>query len=68
MSIIKNEVVEFYSGWVSKSDVERFGHITEITTPKTIEKTHLMVLVDRKLTVREILEALSISRAPVFRF
>lgn len=52
---------EFKRGRTSTNDEHRSGRPKEVTTPEMIEKVHDIVLNDRKVKVREIVDILNIS-------
>ena len=60
-----NWVNEFERGRTSIKDEHRLGSPVEVTTSETIDKIH-MVLTDRRIKVREIIEATGISQSTVF--
>ncbi|GBM16394.1 hypothetical protein AVEN_129717-1 [Araneus ventricosus] len=57
-----NWVNEFKCGRTSTNDENRSGRRVEMTCSEMIDKTHDMVLSDRRIKVREIVEAIGISR------
>ena len=61
-AIIYNWVNEFKRGRISTKDEHCSGRPVEVTTPEMIDKIHDMVLSDRRIQVREIVEATSISQ------
>ena len=63
---IYNWVNEFKSSCTSTKDEHRSGRPVEATTPEIINKIHDMVLSDRRIKVREIVEATGISQDTVF--
>jgi histone-lysine N-methyltransferase SETMAR len=65
ISMVKKWFTEFRCGRTSTADAERPGRPVEVSTPETIEKIHDMVLADRRLKVREIVEAIGISHGSV---
>ena len=56
---------EFCCGRTSTIDAERSGRPVEVATPATIEKIRNIVLADRRLKVRQIVEAIGISHGLV---
>ena len=60
--MVKKWFTEFRCG---TADAERPGRPVEVSTPETIEKIHDMVLADRRLKVREIVEVIGISHGSV---
>ncbi|QQP51330.1 Mariner transposase [Caligus rogercresseyi] len=65
ISMVKKWFKEFRCGRTSTIDAERSGRPVEVATPETIQKIHDMVLADRRLKVREIVEAIGISHGSV---
>ncbi|QQP58373.1 Putative mariner transposase [Caligus rogercresseyi] len=65
ISMVKKWFTEFRCGRTSTIDAERSGRPVEVATPETIQKNHDMVLADRRLKVREIVEAIGISNGSV---
>lgn len=65
LSTIKYWTAEFKRGRTSIFDDERPGRPKEVTTPEMVNKIHGMVIDDRRVKVREIAEALGISRERV---
>ncbi|XP_023217030.1 histone-lysine N-methyltransferase SETMAR-like [Centruroides sculpturatus] len=63
---VYNWVNEFKRGRTSTKDEHRSGRPVEVTTPEMIDKIHDMVLSDRRIKVREIVEATGISQGTVF--
>ena len=59
-------VNEFKRGRTSIRVEHRSGPPIEVTTPEIIDKIHDMVLSDRRIKVREIVEATGISQGTVF--
>jgi len=57
---------EFKRGHTSTKDKHRSGRPVEATTPEMINKIHDMVLSDRRIKVRKIVEATGISQGTVF--
>ncbi|XP_043252502.1 uncharacterized protein LOC122397414 [Colletes gigas] len=55
-------VNEFKRGRTSTNDERRSGRPVEVTTPEMIDKTHNMVLSDRRIKVPEIVEITDISQ------
>lgn len=64
ISVVKKWFTEFRCGR-STEDAERYGSPVEVSTAETIDKIHDMVLADRRLKVREIIEAISVSYGSV---
>jgi [histone H3]-lysine36 N-dimethyltransferase SETMAR len=62
---VKRWVAEFKCGRTSLADDERSGRPITATTSDNIEKVHQMVLNDHRIKVREISEALNISKERV---
>ena len=65
ISMVKKWFTEFRCGRTSTIDAERSGRQVEIAIPETIEKIPNMVLADRRLKVRETVEAIGISQGSV---
>ncbi|XP_036149093.1 protein GVQW3-like [Monomorium pharaonis] len=63
---VYNWVNEFKRGCTSTKDEHRSGRPVEVTTPGMINKIHDMVLSNRRIKVREIVEATGISQGTVF--
>ena len=61
-STIYNLVNEFKRGRTFIKDENRSGHPVGVTIPEMIDKIHDMVLSDRRIKVREIVEVTVISR------
>ena len=59
-------VNEFKHGHTLIKDEHRSGHPVEAIIPEMIEKIHDLVLSDRRMKVREIIEAAGISQVTVF--
>ena len=53
---------QFQRGHKSLGDDERFGHLVAVTTDENIIIVHQMVLNDRQIKVREIAEAMKMSK------
>lgn len=62
---VYNWVNEFKRGRLSTKDENRPGRPVEVSTPEMIEKIRKMILDDRRLKVREIVEATGISQGAV---
>ena len=62
---VYNWVNEFKRGYISTKDERRSGRPVEVNTPEMIDKIHDVVLSDRRIKVREIVEATSISQGTV---
>ena len=60
ISLVKKWFTEFRSGRTSTIDAEHSGRPVDVAIPEAIEKIHNMVLADRRLKVREIVEAIGI--------
>ena len=63
---VYNWINEFKRGRTSTKDEHRLGCPVEVTTSEIIDKIHDMVLSDRKIRVRKIVEATGISQGTVF--
>ena len=63
---VYNWLNEFKRGRTPTKDEHRSGRPMEVTTPEMIDKIHDMVLSDRRIKVREIVEATGISQVTVF--
>ena len=63
--MVKKWFTEFRCGRTSTKDAERSGRPVEVSTPETIEKIHDLVLADRRLKVREIVDIIGISHGSV---
>ena len=66
LATVYNWVNEFKRYSTSTKDEHRPGRPVEVTTPEMINKIHDMVLSDRRIKVREIVEATGISQDTVF--
>ncbi|KYN15691.1 hypothetical protein ALC57_12093 [Trachymyrmex cornetzi] len=62
---VKRSVVEFKRGRTSLADDERSGRPTTATTTDNIEKIHQMIMDNRRIKIREIAEAVGISKERV---
>ena len=60
---VYNWVNEIKRGRTSTKDEDRSGRPVEVTTPEMIDKIHDMVSSDRRIKVREIVEATGISQS-----
>ena len=65
ISMVRKWFTEFRCGRTSTIDAERSGRPVEVAIPETIEKIRNVVLADRRLKAREIVEAIGISHASV---
>ena len=63
--MVKKWFTEFCCGRISTIDAERSGRSVEVAMPETSEKIRNMVLADRRLKVRQIVEAIGISHVSV---
>lgn len=63
---VYNWVNEFARGRTSCEDEHRSGRPIEVVTQENVQKVYKMVMGDRRLKVREIAEALSLSYGTVF--
>ena len=63
--MVKKWFTEFRCGRTSTIDAERSGRPVEVAIPEIIENIRNMVLADRRLKVREIVEAIGISHGSV---
>ena len=63
--MVKKWFIDFRCGRTSTNDAERSGRPIEVSTPENVEKIHEMVLADRKVKVREIVDAIGISYGSV---
>ncbi|XP_018317254.1 uncharacterized protein, partial [Mycetomoellerius zeteki] len=61
----KRWVAEFKRGRTSLADDERSGRLTTVTTTDNIEEIHQMIMDNRRIKVREIAEAVGISKERV---
>ena len=59
--MVKKWFTEFRCGRTSTIDAVRSGRLVEVAIPETIKKNRNKVLADRRLKVREIMEAIGIS-------
>ncbi|GBN40167.1 hypothetical protein AVEN_135524-1 [Araneus ventricosus] len=70
MNIVEDLVLigvsEFKSGCASTNDENRSGRPVEVTSSKMFNKIHDVVLSDRRIKVRDIVEATGISQGTVF--
>lgn len=64
---VYNWVNEFARGRTSCEDEQRAGRSVEVTTPENDKKVYKMVMADRRVKVREIVEAMGISYGAVFK-
>lgn len=62
---VYNWVNEFKRGRKSTKDEHRSGRPIEVSTPETIDKIHDMVLNDRRIKLREIVEVTGVSKGTV---
>ena len=62
---VYNWVNEFKRGHTSTKDKHRSGRPVEVTTPEMMDKIHYMVLSDRRIKMRKIVEATGISQGTV---
>ena len=60
-AIVYNSVNEFKCGHTSTCDALCSGRSIEAATPEIIDKVHDIVLTDRRVKVRELVEATGIS-------
>lgn len=65
ISMVKKWFTDFRCGRTSTNDAERSGRPIEVNTPENVEKIHDMVLADRRVKVREIVDAIGISYGSV---
>ncbi len=65
ISMVKKWFTEFRCSCTSTEDAERPGRPFEVSTSETVEKIHDMVLADRRLKVKQIVEAMGISHGSV---
>ena len=63
--MVKKWFTEFRFSRIITIDAERSGRPVEVAIPETIEKVRNMVLADRRLKVRAIVEAIGISHGSV---
>jgi len=63
--MVEKWFADFKRGRTETDDAPRFGRPAEVVTPENIKKVHKMVLADRKVKVRELAEALKISKGSV---
>jgi len=64
-AVVYNWVNEFNRGRTSTCDASRSGCPIEAATPEIIDKIHDIVLTDRRVKVRELIEATGISHGTV---
>lgn len=62
---VYNWVNEFKRGRSSTKDEHRSGRPVEVSTPEIIDKIHDLILSDRRIKVRELVEATGISQGTV---
>ncbi|XP_031328764.1 uncharacterized protein LOC116159819 [Photinus pyralis] len=60
LATVKFWKAEFVRGRTSVFDDERPGRPNEVTTPEMINKVHNMIMADRRIKLRELVEALNI--------
>ena len=65
ISMLKKGFTEYRCGRTSPIDAEHSGRPVEVAIPETIGKIRNMVLADRRLKVRQIVEAIGISHGSV---
>ena len=65
ISMVKKWFTEFRYGRTMTIDAARSGRPIEVGIPEAIEKIRNMVLTDRRLKVRKIVEAIDISHGSV---
>ncbi|XP_031356780.1 uncharacterized protein LOC116180792 [Photinus pyralis] len=65
LATVKFWKAEFVRGRTSVFDDERPGRPNEFTTPEMINKVHDMFMADRRIKLRELVEALNISNERV---
>ena len=63
---VYNWVNEFKRGYTTTKDEHRSGRPVEVITPEMIDKIHDVVFSDRRIKVREIVDATGISQETVF--
>lgn len=66
-STVYSWVAEFGRGRTSCEDEHRTGRPIEVVTAENVKKVYKMIMGDRRLKVREIAEALSLSNGTVFK-
>ena len=59
---VKNRVAQFKRGDFSTCDAPRPGRPTTVTTPEIINQIHELMLEDRRISAKSIVEQLGISR------
>jgi len=62
---VKNWVAQFKPGDFSTCDAPRPGRPKKFTTPEIIDEIHVLILKDRRISVKSIAEQLGISRERV---
>ena len=64
--MVEKWFADFKRARTNTNDAERSGRINSAVVPENKTKNHNMVLVDRKLELREIADTLKISKGSVF--
>ena len=64
--MVEKWIAEFKCGRTSTNDAERSGRPNEAVSPENIQKTHKLVMNDRKLMVHELADIVKISDGSVF--
>jgi transposase len=61
-STVKNWIARLRTGHLSSEDEERSGRATHVTVPENVDAIHCMILDDRRISAKKIIETLAISR------
>jgi transposase len=60
-STVKNWIARFTIGHLSTKDEECSGRPTQVTVPENVDAIHSVILDDRRISIKKIVETLVIS-------